>query len=212
MFFLARPSPHTIATFLERQAGASLSYAPVGLSNLTPPDFHIDSQRVKIGTGAGAFQAARDAVAAWAMFRLSWVEIHPPAPPIEVGTNVAVLAHHFGFWSLNACRVVSRPSDDPTRRFGFAYGTLHDHAENGEELFVVELDGRDQSVWYELRAVSRPQSLLARLGHPAARQLQARFRRDSALAMRSAVEEAEANPNGHKISADHVSSRASRSE
>jgi uncharacterized protein (UPF0548 family) len=30
------------------------------------------------------------------------------------------------------------PADGPVRRFGFAYGTLPDHVESGEERFTVE--------------------------------------------------------------------------
>jgi uncharacterized protein (UPF0548 family) len=41
------------------------------------------------------------------------------------------------------------------KRRGFAYGTLAGHPERGEEAFVVELD-EDGSVWFEVRAFSRP--------------------------------------------------------
>jgi len=39
----------------------------------------------------------------------------------------------------------------PVRRFGFAYGTLPAHVEQGEERFSVELHA-DGAVWYDLRA------------------------------------------------------------
>jgi len=70
---------------------------------------------------------------------------------------------------------------------GFAYGTLTNHAEAGEELFEVFLDPQTDQVMYRIRAVSWPQVMLARLGQPIVRLLQARFRRDSAAAMKRAM-------------------------
>ena len=93
-----------------------------------------------------------------------------------------------GFWSLNGARVVSLADDKA--RFAFAYGTLTNHAEHGEELFEVSLDAQSGDVTYRIRAVSWPQAMLARVGYPIVRSLQARFRRDSAAAMRRAVRQA----------------------
>jgi uncharacterized protein (UPF0548 family) len=73
-----------------------------------------------------------------------------------------------------------------TERFGFAYGTLLDLAEIGEERFLVEFNPEHQEVWYDIRAFSRP-GTLARLGYPIARGLQRRFVRDSKAAMVKAV-------------------------
>lgn len=47
----------------------------------------------------------------------------------------------------------------------------------------------DNSVWYDLLAVSRPRHWLARLGYWFARREQARFRIESGLAMQAAVKE-----------------------
>ena len=47
---------------------------------------------------------------------------------------MAVLARSLGLWWLNACRIVCVIDEDrPVTGFGFAYGTLPDHAESGEE-------------------------------------------------------------------------------
>ena len=97
---------------------------------------------------------------------------------------MAVLIRHLGFWSLNGARVVYEVggrTEGP--RFGFAYGTLANHAEAGEELFEVFIDPTTGDVVYRLRAASRPRATLARLGMPIVRALQARFRRDSLAAM-----------------------------
>lgn len=121
----------------------------------------------------------------WRHFELGWMEVYRSTEGLVRGTVVAVLVRHLGFWSLNGCRVVSLIEDETV--FGFAYGTVTNHAESGEEIFSVFLDSRTGAVSYQIRAVSRPQAPLARLGYPFARLLQARFRRDSAAAMQRAV-------------------------
>lgn len=104
------------------------------------------------------------------------------------GTIVAVLIRHLGFWSLNGCRVLySVGSLDDVGRFGFADGTLTNHAESGEELFEVYIDPQTDEVIYRIRAISWPQATLARIGQPIVRVLQARFRDQSAAAMKRFV-------------------------
>jgi len=110
---------------------------------------------------------------AWKHFDLDWARICPEGAPIEIGTTVAVLVRHFGFWSLNGCRVLYFLGDrSHGSTFGFAYGTLANHAERGEEIFEVSLNRASQAVTYRIRAVSRPRAVLARLGYPATRMLQ----------------------------------------
>jgi uncharacterized protein (UPF0548 family) len=72
-------------------------------------------------------------------------------------------------------------------RFGFAYGTLPDHAERGEERFTVEWHHHDDTVWYDILAFSRPNQFLSGLAYPLVRQLQKRFARDSRAVMHRAV-------------------------
>jgi uncharacterized protein (UPF0548 family) len=107
---------------------------------------------------------------------------HVTLATVAPGT-VVVLVRHLGFWSLNGCRVVYAIAGDDSREFGFAYGTLTNHAEIGEEIFKVSLRPGTGEVSYVICAVSKPRSSLARLGYPVTRSLQARFRRDSAAAM-----------------------------
>ncbi|HEX9543896.1 MAG TPA: DUF1990 family protein, partial [Pyrinomonadaceae bacterium] len=73
-------------------------------------------------------------------------------------------------------------------RFGFAYGTLRDHVERGEERFTVEWHKQDNSVWYDILAFSQPRHPLVRLSFPLARMLQKRFVRDSKRRMVEAVQ------------------------
>jgi uncharacterized protein (UPF0548 family) len=131
----------------------------------------------------------------WAMFDTGWTQLCWPETPIAEGEVVCCLARHLGFWSLNACRIVyvlDEPAGDGVgARHGFAYGTLSEHAEQGEERFSVERLAADETVWYDVLAFSRPGQLLARLGGPIPRALQGRFIRDSKRAMQRAVEEGE---------------------
>jgi uncharacterized protein (UPF0548 family) len=149
--------------------------------------FDSDEAIAPLGSGASTFGRAKDALRQWAHFDLGWVELHPRGAFITTGTVVAVLIQHLGFWSLNGSRVVYGVGGDNADEFGFAYGTLANHAEMGEEIFKVIHKRDTDEVQYVIRAASRPGAPLARLGRPAVRMLQARFRRDSARAMQRAV-------------------------
>lgn len=148
----------------------------------------LDEQLVTIGHGEADFGRARIALAAWKHVDIGWVEVFPKLAAIDPGTVVAVLIRHFGFWSLNGVRVLYRVGGiDNQATFGFAYGTLTNHAESGEELFAVSIDQGTGDVVYQIRAVSWPQCALARIAHPLVRLLQRRFRQDSAAAMKRAT-------------------------
>jgi uncharacterized protein (UPF0548 family) len=94
--------------FLSRQAETAFSYAEVGASSGSLPDgYKIDRTRIQIGKGEPLWGRAVDAVRRWQMSNIRWLRLYWPNSPLAVGTNVAVVVHHFGFWwSLNACRVV----------------------------------------------------------------------------------------------------------
>jgi uncharacterized protein (UPF0548 family) len=190
MFLLSRPSQAAIRSFVAAQKDQPFSYAHVGASRDRAPDgYAVDHNRIQLGCGAAVFQRAVDALRHWRMFEIPWLELCCPNTPIEVGAAVGVLVSHLGFWSLNACRIAYLIEDHGAyEKFGFAYGTLLDHAEIGEERFTVEFHFEDESVWYDLYAFSRPSSPLARLAYPYARRLQKLFAKDSKVAMRLAVE------------------------
>jgi uncharacterized protein (UPF0548 family) len=189
MLSLRKPPANQLRDFLVAQSKLDLTYSAVGATAVVPPaGYVVDRTRIKLGEGARTFAAAKAALGRWGHFRLSWVETWPPNTPIQVGQVVAVIARLFGLWWLNACRIVYVVDEGgPVQRYGFAYGTLPEHAESGEERFTVEWHEADAAVWYDLLAFSRPQQLLARLGYPHARRLQRRFARDSAAAMQRAV-------------------------
>jgi uncharacterized protein (UPF0548 family) len=189
---LTRPSALRIAAFLAAQENAPFSYAEVGATRgVPPPHYTVDHNRIRLGFGIEVFERATAALRRWRMLSLGWATVHPPETAIVAGRTVAVIARHYGFWSLNACRIVYVVDEagemDGVRRFGFAYGTLPDHGAVGEERFMVEWRPADESVWYDLYALSRPGHPLARLGYPLARGLQRRFARASKRAMVAAA-------------------------
>ena len=189
MFCLSKPSRDSILAFISAQRTQRFSYAEVGCSRQQSPNgYTIDHNRIKLGQGAGVFERAKHAVRQWKMFDMSWIELCWPDTPIETGATVAVLVSHLGFWSVNACRIVYVVEEaEPAEKYGFAYGTLPQHGEIGEERFTVEYDSADASVWYDLYAFSRP-GPLARLVHPFARSLQKRFAKDSKAAMQKCIQ------------------------
>jgi uncharacterized protein (UPF0548 family) len=188
MFLLRRPSAHAIEAFLRQSQHLELSYDPVGLVSQPARGYDIDETVAVIGRGPADFERAKAALLGWKQFGLGWAELFPRGAPTTTDTAVAVLVRHLGFWSLSGCRVVYETgARDGGNRFGYAYGTLTNHVESGEELFEVAFDPQSTEVTYRIHAVSRPRAPLAMLGYPVARLLQARFRRDSVKAMRLAV-------------------------
>ena len=190
MFLIAEPNNQTVEEFLERQRNAPFSYMEIGATrdSAAPHDYTIDHNRVQIGTGCDCFKRATRAVRSWKMFDLTWTKIRRANTPIETGETVAILINHFGFWSLNAARIVYVFEESVAiEKYGFAYGTLVEHGERGEERFSVEYHEADQTVWYDLYAFSQPNNFWAKIGYPFSRYLQKQFAIESKEAMRRAV-------------------------
>jgi len=189
MLSLSKPYRQSILAFISALRNQNFSYLEVGCTRQqAPPGYVADHNRVSLGQGIETFERAKSAIRQWKMFDMPWLELCWPDTPIEPGATVAVVVSHLGFWSMNACRIVYVIDEHgSSERYGFAYGTLPDHMERGEERFSVEFHTDDQTVWYDLYAFSRP-SLQARLAYPFARALQKRFARDSKVAMQKAVQ------------------------
>ena len=191
MFTLTEPSESDIAKFLSAQSSLPFSYTEVGVTGVkrtaqstATHGYNVDHNRIELGRGAEVYARAVAALKQWRQFDLGWVTLVPRGVKIEQGATVAVKARACGMWSLNACRVVY-VVDEMDSRFGFAYGTLPDHIERGEERFLIEWNRTDDSVWYDILAFSQPRHPLVKLGAPVARMMQKRFARDSLAAMKS---------------------------
>jgi uncharacterized protein (UPF0548 family) len=185
MFLLSKPSDQKIRRFLASQRDQPVSIPDLlMLERPVPPGYRADHNRIKLGEGLQVFANAVEAIKRWEMFNIGWLHLCYPDAPIEVGSEVAVLAHHLTFWSLNGCRIVRVIDEEgDSRRYGFVYGTLPDHAERGHEQFTIEWQHKDDSVWYDILAYSKPNQLLPKVGYPVTRMLQKRFARDSMRAM-----------------------------
>jgi uncharacterized protein (UPF0548 family) len=190
MILTCKPRAEQIDAFLAAQADRPFSYPEVGGTRGAPPrGYFIDHRRTPLGTGRDVFQRARRALGGWKHYGMHWVELHRPDTPLAAGSTVAIVAGRLGLWSLNACRIVytfDEPGD--VARFGYAYGTLPDHMERGEERFTIEWRRDDDSVWYDLFAFSWPNHFVSQCGLPYIRRLQKRFAVDSAASLQAAVE------------------------
>jgi uncharacterized protein (UPF0548 family) len=186
LFRLTRPTLDEVRAHIAAQRAQPFTYADVGATReeREPAGFNHDHNRLQLGTGAAAFATACEAIRGWKMFPAPLAFIEPLPIPIREGEVAGVVVRALGLWWLNAARIVY-VIDEP-RRFGFAYGTLPGHVEAGEERFVVE-HLPDDSVWYDLRAFSRPRYWPVRAGKPVVRMLQRRFGRLSKAAMLAAV-------------------------
>jgi len=190
MFFVRRPSDERIREILESESLRPFSYPEIGATrDRAPGGYPLNHHRDPVGHGEQTFRRAVEAVRAWAMYDMPWTTLCWPDRPIEPGLVVGVLVWHFGFWSLNPCRVVYviDEADEFTERFGFAFGTLPGHGESGEERFTVEWRRADDSVWFEIYTFARGHHPLVRATEPLLRRVQFRFGRESVAAMRRAV-------------------------
>lgn len=177
MVRLRQPTPEFLAANLTTWSGAPLSYAHRGGIEHPPRQgFLVDVHETLLGHGEVVFHQASAALDAWEMFP-AWAEVARLRPSGQTpGEIVAMTVRLCGLWWVNPCRILRR-CDGP-RSHGFVYGTLPEHAECGEEQFAIEWRA-DGSVWYVIRAFSRPRHWLAWAAFPLARWWQCRFVRDS---------------------------------
>ncbi|MDY7090077.1 MAG: DUF1990 domain-containing protein [Actinomycetota bacterium] len=141
-----------------------LTYTEVGATRTErmPPGYtHVVRDEV-IGRGRAAYERAVDALHDWRMHRAAGFRIVRGGERAAEGVDIVLR-----FYGMTVpCRVVY-VVDEPNRA-GFAYGTLPGHPEHGEEAFIVVLTPDDE-VRFQIRAFSRPATLLTRLGGPIAR-------------------------------------------
>jgi uncharacterized protein (UPF0548 family) len=189
MFLLSKPTDSRIRTILASQQARSFSYPDVGATRgELPAGYAVLNGRVELGQGSTTFDRAVQALRQWKMFDVPGIQLCWPDALIQTGAAVAVMVKHFGFWSINCCKTVYVIDDEgPIRRFGFAYGTLPEHAEQGEERFMVEWHRSSDLVCYDILSFSRSSNAAVKAAYPLARLLQRRFLRHSLAAMADAV-------------------------
>ena len=168
-----------IARILDSCQPSALSYPNVGATlaeKIQAPDgYHLASHECQLGNGDQLFQQACSHLRRWKIFDLPWLTFYHQTAEVEKDAAVGILIRNFGIWSFNPCKIIDIiDSNAGTRRFGFSYGTLPQHAVNGEERFLIE-QREDGSVWLSIAAFSRPRHILAYLGYPVLRYQQKRF-------------------------------------
>jgi uncharacterized protein (UPF0548 family) len=185
VLLLRRPTPGQLERFAADARSESLTYAAVGatLTGSGPSGYHYAEHETALGSGAEVFERARQALQEWRAHRGADLEVFADGP-IAVGTTVAVAAPLPLGCAVATCRIVAVV--DEHDRFGFAYGTLPNHPESGEEMFLIERRG-DGSVVFRIVVFSRPHELLVRLGSPVAKFMQRRATSAYLAAMRAAV-------------------------
>ena len=85
---------------------------------------------------------------------------------------------------LKITAVVNKKDVKRRRQCAFAHTTLAGHQISGEERFLVEWRKEDDSVWYEVLTVSRPDTVIAMVAQPLLRFYQRKFVAQSIQAMK----------------------------
>jgi uncharacterized protein (UPF0548 family) len=165
-----RPDAPALTRLIPRYAEQPYSYPDVGATQRAdlPPGYHHVTRSVVLGADQLTFDRAADALTTWGMHRRAGLVVAASADraAVDVTTVMAFGVAIAGV--IIPCRVVWT-ADEPDRR-GFAYGTLPDHPERGEEAFIVErVDGH---VTLSIRAFSTPGNRLVRAASGVARFMQ----------------------------------------
>jgi uncharacterized protein (UPF0548 family) len=162
---------------MERLVGslreARPTYSDIGASMvlLQPEGFHHHRYQIVLGRGTEAFHRAVSGLKSWKAHSALGIRVFPQDEEIRIGATVVVTLGT-PFLALAApCRIVGLI--DERTRWGFAYGTLPGHPEEGEEAFVVSISP-DETVLFEIAAFSRPGDPLVRLAGPLGRAIQKR--------------------------------------
>jgi uncharacterized protein (UPF0548 family) len=172
VFRLRAPDARHLSHFLAHERTSLLTYTDVcgSLQPQMPGGYHHVRMATTLPGDATCWDHARDGIRAWAAHAGAGVRVAPDHAPIEEGTVVAVIVRFGPAVALGACRIV-QVVDEPDL-YGFAYGTLPSHPEQGEESFLLSRDG--DTIRFEIAAFSRPHDLLTKVGGPVARAVQRR--------------------------------------
>jgi uncharacterized protein (UPF0548 family) len=126
--------------WLDGARRSELTYAPVGVT-LTgmsmPTGFRHDRHQMLLSDRPESFDTAAEGLRTWQAHRGAGATVTPDAAPAE-GETVLVSIHKGPITVVAPCRIVGVCAE--TNRYGFAYGTLPGHPEQGEEAFVVRRD------------------------------------------------------------------------
>jgi uncharacterized protein (UPF0548 family) len=171
MRFVRPSDSSTLERMVEDLQSAEPTYSDVGgtLAGTRPDGFHNDHFETMLGEGPDTFQRAVAGLKTWRAHRLPGMRVFPRSQEILSGATVVVTLGTPLAALAVPCRIVS--VIDGQTSWGFAYGTLPGHPEQGEEAFLVSI-APDKSVRFEIKAFSRPSDPLVRLFGPIGRAIQ----------------------------------------
>ncbi|WP_345628804.1 DUF1990 family protein [Rugosimonospora acidiphila] len=142
-----------------------LTYSEVGATfdGAFPNGYRHVRGRARLGRGERVYAGAVHALGSFDMQRRAGLRVRASVGMAAEGVEVA-----FGFgagplrlWApVRVVWLVNEPL-----RYGYGYGTLPGHPETGEEGFLVSL-APDETVWFEVRAFSRPDRWFVRAAGP----------------------------------------------
>jgi uncharacterized protein (UPF0548 family) len=173
MFILGVPKRERLDALWTEASNAQPTYSEVGASAGTemPTGYRHDRYQITLGSGSDVFDRAITALKGWEMHINAGLSVFPQSQPLALGTTVLVVVRQGPLSTIAPCRIVY-VVEEP-ERFGFAYGTLPGHPEQGEEAFLVERSP-DGNVRLTITAFSRPRDPLARMGGLVTRWIQTR--------------------------------------
>jgi uncharacterized protein (UPF0548 family) len=156
---------------VEGLQAAQPTYRDLGgtLTGGRPEGFRHDHYEMELGHGHEAFRRAIEGLKAWEAHHVPGVRVFPKGQEIHPGATVAVTLGTPFLALFAPCRIIQVIGEEA--RWGFAYGTLPGHPEQGEEAFVVSMSV-DETVRFEVEAFSRPADSLVRLSGPIGRSVQ----------------------------------------
>jgi uncharacterized protein (UPF0548 family) len=171
VIIVSRDHQAFLTDLLGRSAEEQLTYQEVGLtsSQTLPAGYRHDRLTEQVGQGDKDWVRAQEALRYWRAHAHAGVNITPSDASIETGGTVLASRGFGPLLVVAPCRIVY--DTDTPGRFGFAYGTLPGHPEQGEEAFHVLRD-EDGAINLEIVAFSRPSDLSTRLAGPIARWIQ----------------------------------------
>jgi uncharacterized protein (UPF0548 family) len=156
---------------LNEQSSLDVTYHPVGITDLPPPidGYHFVRGTTQLGEGRGTYERAVRSLQEWRVHERVGLSVTSNRPDVEQGSTAVCQMRIVGLNVTIVCRVVKIFDDE--NQWGFAYGTLPHHVEQGEELFLVARRS-DGTVHFSVSAFSRPRHPLVKVGAPVARAVQ----------------------------------------
>ena len=180
---------YALVMLLNEQSELDVSYSPMGVTDQehTVPGYHYVHGNIDLGHGQETFERAVRNIQEWKVHQQVGLNVTTECLVVTENVEAVFQLRYRCLYVTIACRVLRVMKKESS--WGFIYGTLPHHAEQGEESFVVEHLPND-TVRFTVRAHSRPGHPLVKLGSPVARHVQKVINTRYLRAMKDLVNEA----------------------